>query len=152
MRLEAEQRIVDRVKALGFVSLADYIAARTGVPYTALADELGDGVLGMHVAALHMRDARDHRAAAADALVRALRQVLTGGWDRTDAAEPGVDRAFVNVTAWSYWTSLLDGCAPSENVLDHLWDELKARAQPGWLPTAPSDPVIVAAFDAAWPA
>src|SRR5262245_18824173 len=106
MRPEAEKRIVDRVTALGFASLADYIAARIGVPYTDLADELGDNVLGMHVAALQMRDARDRRAAAADALVRALRQVLPNGWDRTDATEPGVDREFVTVSGWSYWISL----------------------------------------------
>lgn len=151
MRPEAERKIVERVQALGFASLGDYLAARVGVPYTDLADELGSGVLGLHIAALQMKHAANPRAAAADALVRALRQVLTKGWDLTDAAEPGVSPEFVNITAWSYWTSLLEGVRPEEEILDRLWDTLRRGAKPGWLPRTADDPVLKNAFDQAWP-
>ncbi len=151
MRPEAEKRIVERAKALGFASLSDYLAARVGVPYTDLADELGGGVLGLHVASVQLKQATDKRAAASDALVRALRQVLTRGWDLTEAAEPGVSRDFMNVTAWSYWTSLLDSARPDEDTLDRLWDAIKQRAKPGWLPKTPDDEVLSRAFDEAWP-
>jgi hypothetical protein len=96
MRLEAEQRIRERVRALGQPSIEEYLAARPGVPYSELADELGGGVLGLHIAAL------------------------------------------------------LPAAAASPEILDRLWHELKARAQPGWLPETPSDATVVAAFDAAW--
>src|SRR5439155_17181587 len=139
------------VRALGFSSLADYLAARVGVPYTDLADELGDGILGLHLAAVQMKQATNRRAAAADALVRTLRQVLTRGWDLTEALEPGVTRDFVNVAAWSYWTSLLDAARPPEEVLDRLWEHLKSAAKPGWLPKTADDPVLKQAFDSAWP-
>lgn len=151
MRPEAETKITNRLKALGFESLRDYLAARPAVPYTELAEELGDGVLGLHIATLHVRQAEDKRSMAADALARALRQVLVQGWDRTPATEPGVTPDFVTITAWSYWVSLLDTAAPAEDVMDRLWDGLKARARPGWIPTGPSDPIIAATFDEAWP-
>lgn len=151
MRQEAEKHINDRLKALGFDSLADYLAARIGVPYPTLADELGDSVLGMHLAALHVRRAKDCRAAAADALVRVLRQVLTKGWDLTDASEAGVSREFVNGTAWTYWAAMLDRCAPSEEVLEAIWEHIKANARTGWLPATPDDPIIAEAFRSAWP-
>lgn len=152
MRPEAEKRVIDRVMALGFPSLNEYLAARVGVSYTQLADELGDGILGMQLYMLHMQGAEDCRAFAADSLVRALRQVLTSGWDLTDSPQPNVDRSFVNITAWSYWTTILGKCSPGEDVVDQIWEHIRANAKPGWLPATVDDPLLVEAFNAAWPA
>jgi len=151
MRPEAARQIQERLKSAGFSSLSDYLAARPGVPYTELADELGEEVLGMNLTALHMQTAADKRQAAMDSLVRAFRQVLTQGWTLTDATQEGVDRDMVNIKAWAYWTSMLRECRPNEDVLDTIWEYINQHAKPGWVPMTIADPIIVGAFEVAWP-
>jgi hypothetical protein len=105
----------------------------------------------MSLSALHMHTASDKRQAALDSMVRAFRQVLTQGWDLTDATQEGVDRDLVNIKAWAYWTAMLRDCRPSEDVLDKIWDYISQRATPGWVPMTVADPIVSGAFDSAWP-
>jgi hypothetical protein len=57
----------------------------------------------------------------------------------------------MNITAWTTWASAVDRMG-AEIPKDEIWSELNKRAQVGWLPTDSNDPVLRAAFDAAWPA
>jgi hypothetical protein len=151
-----EKDVISRAATLGFSSLSEYLASRPAVPYPNLAAEMGAPVMGLQVAELQIRTARAEgvaslRAAAKDALVRCLRQVLTSGWGRTDSTEPGVSRDFVNVSAWTLWGSMIASARPADAIIRDVWQELSIRAPEGWLPTSTDDPVVTAAFDAAWP-
>jgi hypothetical protein len=156
MGRERWQELVQaHVVALGYDSIAAFVAARPGTPYPALATELGEEILGVMVAEAQLREARDAgrlRDAAADGLVRCLRQVLTGGWSRTEPGDPEVTIDFMNITGWSLWIGLFMNARFAESALDAMWAELLQRAPAGWLPRDADDEVIRAVIDALYAA
>lgn len=150
-----ESDLLERVEKLGFSSLNDYLRARPGAPYPALADELGASVLGVQVADLQLRKAKREgelpfREAARDALVRCLRQTLTAGWSRTESQD-GASAEFMNIAAWSNWSSLVKRVTPADPRTDAVWKELETRAKEGWLPQDSEDGLVQLVFASAWP-
>jgi len=149
-----EQRLRERVQARGFDRVADYLAAHPLASYAELADDLGDDVAPIQVTRLQLAEAKEAnvlREAAADVLVRVLRADLPEGWGRVpagDDAEPD----YLNASAFASWGAPMKWAGVADDVVAGVGAQLKARATPGWLPMGPRDQVIVAAFDAVWPA
>jgi hypothetical protein len=138
-----DNRAEERARALGFASLDEYLAARPGRAYADMASELDGGVLGVHLARLeleraHARGGEVFREVAKRSLLRNLRD-----------ARPG-DK--IDVSGCSIWASQVA-------TVDEKFDEravgvcrrLMERAPDGWRPTGEGDPILVAAFDEAWP-
>lgn len=149
-----EKKLLDRVRQRGFATVGEFVSARPGVPYPELADELGPDILGVQVVDAQLREARDRgqlRSAAADSLVRCIRQQLPQGWGKTASMDAGVTNDFMNITAWSYWSTLFKGVEPGGDVPDAVWEQLRERAPLGWLPRDADDSVVRAVIDAAWP-
>lgn len=151
-----QERMLSRVKELGFESFEHFLSARAGAAYAALASELGD-FMPVMVEDLQMRRASQagesaKRVAAMDSLVRVFRDLLPGGWDTTAPTSEGVEPSFMNIVAGSNWSAMLRRAGIEETVTDAVWDAIQRRVQAGWRPTGVDDAVIVAAFDEAWPA
>jgi hypothetical protein len=144
-----ESTVIGSLGRLGFSSVSEFVAARPGATYGQLSDELEPPlVLPIMVMKLQLQEARAkspevYRAAAADSLARSLSESLTEGWGKTQGES---SPEFMNVAAWSAWASTVD-----DDRCLRVFEALKERAKPGWRPSSGLDPVIVAAFDEAWP-
>ena len=153
---DAGQRICERVRALGFATLADYLRSRPGLTYLELVDELGpEDLVGLQVIDVHLHEARRQgeagfRAAAKDALARFLRQQLPHGWGRTPGAgSAGPDAA--NMAAFSIWASAVEALSPVGSYTSAVWERLNSDVPQGWLPESADDDLLTRMFDAAWP-
>jgi hypothetical protein len=137
------EKIDERIRALGFSSLDDYLLARRGLAYVAMAEELGEGVLGVHLARLELESAHESgseafREAAKRSLVRSL-------------GEPHGDDPF-DVSGCSIWASriaMVD--ATADERATEVCRRLLADAPPGWRPSTETDPLLAKTFDAVWP-
>lgn len=150
-----EKKLLDRVRQRGFATVGEFVTSRPGVPYPELADELGPDILGAQVVDAQLREAREQgklRFAAADSLVRCIRQQLPQGWGKTQSQDAGVTNDFMNITAWSYWSTLFKSVQPGDDIPDAVWSHLKESAPLGWLPRDADDSVARGAINAAWPA
>jgi hypothetical protein len=143
-----QAEVTERARELGAVSVRAFVENHPEATYAELADLLGPQVMPIQVYELHLREAHAvgpaaFREAAADSLVRELRAHLEGGrWSDDDED---------NIPAWATWVSSLARVEADREVTTRLWAALKAHAKPGWRPSSKDDPVIVAAFDEAWP-
>jgi hypothetical protein len=152
--MSANQDLDECLKDRGHSSVRAFITSHPEASYPELAQLLGPSVLPVQVLDMHLREAHTagrsaYRIAAAESLARQLRALLPQGWSRTTS--PDVDPEFVNISAWVTWTSALAQVDRDETVISRLWDALNTHASPGWRPSSGDDPVIVNAFNEAWP-
>ena len=148
------------VRRLGFDSVTDLIAERPRATYQDLARELsascdpGVRVAPVALRILQVNDAHQRgrlREAAADALVRCLREVVRGGWAVSKRAEVDALSAF---SAWSSTFAAPAVAMPAAHKFSQaVWEALRALPpEQGWLPADGADPLVEEAFRVGWPA
>lgn len=146
----------ERVAALGYDSVEQFMRAFPGAPYIELVNRLGDDVAAIQVECLQFDEAtarNELRAAAMDSLVRDLRRYLDKGW------EGGAVGNFTTIQAKVAWIGRLEGSSRNKVPSDELnrrgevvWCALEQLQPPiGWLPTQMDDSYIVGAFVVGWP-
>jgi hypothetical protein len=143
-------RIRSRLEALGYQTIAEFLAQHRAEPYLQLAARLGEDVAAIQVQILHCDDAREKgnvRAMAMDSLARDLRTNLAAGWSGPAKGD------FDTSGAYADWVSRLEVQLPGfRPVADATWQALEQLTPPtGWQASGPHDPVIVAAFARGWP-
>jgi hypothetical protein len=145
-------RIGQRVRDLGSPSVTDFLRANQDLPFFRVARLLGPDVAGVQVARLAFDEACETntvRAAAMDAFCRVLYSNLKKGWNR------GLHAERMMAGAYAEWLSILEfrtGNPGLRSLGQSVWNSLEACSpQEGWLPSGPTDPVVVRAFDLGWP-
>ena len=129
-------RVYERVTALGFHSLSEFIDSRPMVSLITLARELGPGVAAVQLEGLWFREAEQQgrlHHLLGSLLIRRIRDAVPGGWTTGDP--------FISDLAggWASWSSIADLALP-EAEQDRVWDCLRSLSpEPGWLPVVPHD-------------
>ncbi len=169
-------RVREKVRALGYESITDFLADHPAEPYVDVARKLG-GVAAVQlrrIQRLEIRNDLDFRRAAMDCIARETVTHLPKGWGvPTEIPEVPNDSMWKHLAArgplmldevadriafqtsgvYAAWMTLLQEYAQnSQERADAVWAALHDSNPPtGWLPTGPDDAIIVAAFDKAWP-
>lgn len=143
-------RILHRIRLTGCRSLVDYLGRHKAVPYVHIAKQLGDDIAAVQVEWAHLGEAiqQGHlRLAAMDSLARDLCAHLPMGWQH------GCRNNFETSSAYASWITRLVMAEPKvKPMADGVLDALEAsRPPPQWIPSGPDDPIIVSAFERAWP-
>ncbi|WP_145234368.1 NUDIX hydrolase [Urbifossiella limnaea] len=143
-------RVIVRVRALGYPSVAAFLESIPAETYKAASDRLGDDVAPIQLELAQFAEARRSgtvRAAAMDSLVREATQHIPGGWPDDPVGHFGLGGVYV---CWAIRVE--DVQVALRAKADAVWAALTALSPPaGWLPTRVDDPLIVAAFDSGWP-
>jgi len=145
------RRMIEILEERGFRSLTAFAQARPDATLGSLATEIGVGdVAPIQVQWVLYEEAKSSgalRPFAADLLVRRLREVEEG-WPAGNGY--GDQKAVRHqLIAWQ-------GCLRDEGEEARLAQVTRALLDatdipPGWKPSGPDDPVIVAAFERYWP-
>jgi len=143
--------LADALRRGGFGDINAFLDAHPAATYVELARLLGPTIAGMDVAICQMEDAQRKgtlREAAADGLVRELRNCLPGGWIPGPA---GFDLA----RAYGAWAAHLKVEARRPDLSTEIAAVfaalLKSNPPEGWLPASKRDPLLAQAFDTGWP-
>jgi len=134
-------RLHERVRALGFPSLAAFAAARPTASLAALAAELGrDDVAGVQVLSGLLAEAEQRGQVTRferDVLVRMLAQSLPDGWPATldDPSRFAVAKA---LGSWVAYTP----DAHQERAQRVMMTLLANPPPAGWLPRGPDDELL----------
>lgn len=176
------QRLRRRLHSMGYESVTQFLASHPGEPYVTLAEQLGNDVAGVQLGRMQIeeiRDEKEFRHVAMDAMVRELNANLPKGWqcisdpplveDEQTAWRHLAARSPILATlteeatkqriefqasgAYAFWIVQLQFRDPAvESRADAVWNALKALSPPiGWRPSGPNDPIIVQAFEQGWP-
>lgn len=156
-----QNRLLKRIRAMGYRNVTDYLEAHPGVPYHDVAKDLGrplpDGkgcdIAAIQIQGLQYLEAVAHgklREFAMDSLVRILRDHLRRkGWNE------GVHAKFNRACAYAAWCGLVSQSGEDEAAkmcAAKTWEALEQLSPPqGWRPSSPDDPYVVAAFNKGWP-
>ena len=135
-------RLYERVRALGYDSLAAFADARPAVPLYLLAEELGkDDVAGVQVLSGLLAEAEKRKQVTRfvrDVLVRMLAQSVPDGWPAVmdDANRFKVAEA---LGSWSAYTP-----ETHEKRVEQARAALRATPPPpGWRPLGPDDALLL---------
>jgi hypothetical protein len=143
-------RIMSRIRRVGCETVMDYLARFPASPYIHIAEQLGDDVAALQLEWIQFGEAKDEnrmRYVAMDSLARDLHRHLPNGW-RHSARDD-----FETASVFGTWATRLEQSDPGlESRTKSVWDALEAVHPPvGWIASGPDDPLIVAAFEKAWP-
>ena len=142
-------RLLARLESLGYSNLTMFLDAHVGLPYTKAAQLLGDDVAAVQLSGLHQREfaaASDIRHVVCDVLLRCINYHIKRGWLR------GPHFRLNQAAAYSDWVLMFRNCSDLESDLRAVWDALVAqKPEKNWRPQGHDDPLILAAFAAAWP-
>jgi hypothetical protein len=146
------ERIRERVRSLGSVSVAEFLEHYPAEPYYKVARRLGNDVSAAQISRMQFEEAanRDEvRHRAMDGFTREIVENLKRGWGVGKHVE------FRTAGVHAAWMALLEFRADAPHLRPKgaaVWDSLKALQPPrGWLPSGPDDPLIEAAFAQGWP-
>jgi hypothetical protein len=147
-RPDWKQRLADLLARQGHASATSLLHTVPNRSLAALAEALGPG----DVAAVQLEWTAIDEAKAAgaeavewiarDLLVRYLREEMPAGWRQSEQPIYG---------AFGSWTAALKTRGIRTDDDFAIMAMLDDTASPGWLPTDPDDPLLVAAFAAHWP-
>lgn len=132
----------------GYESVEALLDRHPGSSYVALGEQIG--ILPVAITAAHLTrasrvGASAFRDAARDSLARHLNQSLPQGWN-------GPEGRFENIVPFSSWAVAVETAASAwARDRDAIFDALERHAPTRWRPTGGDDPVLVAAFNEAWP-
>ncbi|EMI24363.1 hypothetical protein [Rhodopirellula europaea] len=142
-------RLLSRLESLGHPNLTSFLDSHVGLPYTKAAQLLGDDVAAIQLSGLHQREfatASDIRYVVCDVLLRCINYHIKRGWLR------GPHHKLNQAAAVSDWILMFRDCSDLEPDLRAVWDALDTQSpDTNWRPVGHDDPLIAAAFTAAWP-
>lgn len=145
-------KTLNRVRQTGAANLSDFLVSRPAVPYVKLAKELGPDIAAIQLVRLQLAEAGEHhsiRSAVTDAAARLLHQHLKRGWGKGVHLDFNTSGVFADLVSYLKMRENADELVAK---WDAVWHALKNAPPPeGWLPSGPTDPVLVAAFDKGWP-
>lgn len=149
-REDWESRLAQHLRELGCSSVTEYLDQYPALPYVKAASQLGDDVAAVQLIWKHFQEAdttEKLRRVAQDSLAREIRDKIKRGWGI------GKHFAFRKAHAFASWSTHLENArANSEQLAQRIWEVLLALNPPeNWLPNGFDDPLIVRAFDEAWP-
>ena len=142
-------RLLSRLESLGHPNLTSFLDANVGLPYTKAAQMLGDDVAAIQLSGLHKRefvDASDIQHVVRDVMLRFTNYHIKRGWLR------GPHYKRNQAAAVTDWILMFRDCSDLEPELNAIWDALVAQSpDTNWRPSGHDDPLVMAAFSAAWP-
>ncbi len=145
-------RVRQDVRAQGCETVNDFLRRYPSEPYHKVARRLPGNVAAVQLVLLQFQEAFQNgsiRNAARDCLAREICLNLKRGWGR------GMRVDFHTAGAYASWVCSLEfrtGAPELRKVGEEVWKALvQKNPKEGWLPSGPDDPLIVAAFDQAWP-
>src|SRR5262249_16186394 len=143
-----QDRLLDRVRSLGYSKISVLLAAMPSRPYVEIARRLGSNVPPIQVLAVQFREAKAEgtvREAAKDSLAPRITDELPGGWGIGENAEYRMASALAD---WASSVTVSGECDDLEPTINGIMRSF--RAPTGWLPNGPDDPIIEAAFSGLW--
>ena len=145
------KRVLSRLRIQGFETVRDFLKRYPAKPYTHLVKMIAPWVAAMQLTRLQMEEALREgrlRDAAMDSLTRNLNE-LPDGWVPDGETESRAAAAAAHSTT----LIVIDGRSPKlRSTMLEVYRVLKGMRPPiGWRPAGPDDPLIVEAFEQAWP-
>lgn len=142
---EWPMRLYERIAALGFHSLSEYIDSRPMVSLIDLARELGPNVAAIQLETSWCREAYKHgrmKQLLGSLLIRQIRDAVPGGWATGD---PFVSELADGFASWAWVAKELLPQAERNFV----WECLRSLSPPpGWLPVVPHDELTAVVIEA----
>ena len=142
---EWPMRVYERVTALGFHSLSEFIDSRPMVTLLALAGELGPNVAAVQLESLWCREAYQQgrmKQLLGSLLIRRIRGAVPDGWATGDTFVSELAGGFAS---WSWVAKEL----LSDSEQDQVWECLRGLSpEPGWLPVVPHDELTASVIEA----
>jgi hypothetical protein len=144
------KRVMARIRARGFETIADFMSHYPGQPYVKLANKLGSDVAALQLEWLQFGEASSEeeiRKVAMDSLARELNQQVPDGWKSVAQKDFHIVGAFVD------WIIKVEQKNISlKKKAQAVWNSLEKLQPPlGWLPSGSQDDLIVKAFEEGWP-